>query len=108
MAPTAPVKSAMKVPEKEFDSKGKIKNWSVLWEEARDLEALVATGRSDSMSPAAIRTKYPQYNAFSYRAFYSGLNNIRKKHNKEVNSRSEHEKADGECEFNLFSSTSCQ
>jgi len=29
----------MKTPEKQFDSQGKIKNWSMIWEEARDLEA---------------------------------------------------------------------
>lgn len=45
MARTTPIKSLMKTPEKEYDSQGKIKNWSVLWDEARDLEALVAAGR---------------------------------------------------------------
>lgn len=98
MARTAPIKSAMKTPEKHYDSQGKIKNWCVLWAEARDLEALVAAGRLDGMSAAAIRDQYPPYNQFNYMSFYSGLTNIRKKHNKEVTARAEHRKSGGECE----------
>jgi len=98
MARTSPIKSAMKTPEKQYDSQGKVKNWCVLWEEARDLEALVTAGRLDGMSAATIRDRYPQYNQFSYKSFYSGLTNIRKKHNKEVTTRAEHRKSGGECE----------
>lgn len=102
MARIACPKSSMKTSEKQFDSQGKVKNWSVMWQEARDLEALCIAGRLDGMSAADIRNQYPQFNAFAYKTFYSGLTNIRKKHNKEVNARSEHEKSNGEREFLLL------
>ena len=67
----------------------KIKNWSVHWDEARDLEALVVAGRLDGLSASSIRQRYPQFEAFAYKPFYSGLSNIRRKHNKEVQARIE-------------------
>jgi hypothetical protein len=97
----APKPGTLRTPEKKYDAQGKVSNWSVLWDEARDLEALVVGGRLDGMAPAEIRTKFPQYNIFAYKPFASGLNNIRLKHNKEVKARSEHAESNGKCEFCL-------
>lgn len=58
--------------------------------------------RLDGLTASDIRTKYPQYNNFAYKPFYSGLNNVRKKHNKEVQARGEHTAKGGECKFDVF------
>jgi hypothetical protein len=96
----APKSSNLRIPTKEYDSNGKIKNWSVLWDEARDLEALVVGGRLDGLGAKEIRDRYPQWQAFSYKPFHSGLTNLRKKHNKEVKARSDYADHDGECKLN--------
>jgi hypothetical protein len=37
-----PSKSAMKLPEKNYDDNGKVKNWTPLWPQSKELETQVA------------------------------------------------------------------
>lgn len=92
----------MKKPDPQYDGKGLIKNWSQLWPDARALEALVVAGCMDGKTAANIRDENPLFAKYAYAALASGLNNIRKKHNKEIDARDKHVKSDGECESVLF------
>jgi hypothetical protein len=51
----------MKLPDKKYDSNGKVKNWSSLWPEAKELETLVASGYVDGLTTAQIFSKYPHF-----------------------------------------------
>jgi hypothetical protein len=94
-----PPKSSIKLPEKRYDDTGKVKNWSSLWPEAKELETIVAAGFVDGLTTAQIFSKYPHFGEqFQYKPFNSGLTNIRSKHNKEVKTREEYAASGGVCE----------
>jgi hypothetical protein len=84
---STPGKPAIKVTDRKYDAEGKITNWSGAWHEAKELETLVVNGFVDGLTAAQIREKYPHFSAFSYKPFQNGLNNLRKKHRKEVAAR---------------------
>jgi hypothetical protein len=47
--------------------------------------------------------KYPLFKGFHYKPFASGLNNMRKKHNKEVADRAVHDTNGGQCKWRWWS-----
>jgi hypothetical protein len=96
-AQSTPAKSSLKTPAKKYCPDGKVLNWSVVWPEARELEVLVMGGLLDGLTAAAVMEKYPLFKGFHYKPFASGLNNMRKKHNKEVADRAVHDTNGGQC-----------
>jgi len=101
--PTSAKKASLKVTAKKFDERGKIVNWSHDWGEARELEALVLTGRLDGLTASQIlKSRREQFGMFNYRPFSSGLKNIRMRHNKEVIARSAPTTKGGKCECSVY------
>jgi hypothetical protein len=66
------------VPQKKYDERCKIINWSQLWPEAKELEALVTSGFVDDLTPGQLCSKYPSSHALAYRPLSSALMNNRK------------------------------
>lgn len=98
----------VKIMDRKYDADGKVTNWSANWPEAKELETLVVNGFVDGLTAARIREKYPHFSAFAYKPFQSGLNGIRKRQNKEVASRANHNANGARCEsFSPLLSACC-
>jgi hypothetical protein len=86
------------VLQKKYDGLGKVINWSQLWPEAKELEALVTRGFADDLTPAQLCNKYPMFHAFAYRPLASALMSIRNRHNKEITNRAAYDACGADCE----------
>jgi hypothetical protein len=53
-----PSTSAMTLPEKNYDDKCKVKNWSFLWPQSKELETLLAVILVDGLATAQILAKF--------------------------------------------------
>ena len=91
-AKASPKKPSSKLPyggpeDPELDAQGRIRQWQSASQDGNDLKVYVEYGCDENLTPALMKTKFPQFQKYNPSTFSSALQNCRKSMNSQIHNR---------------------